>query len=115
VAIAASAIMLSPGAATAQINPFRTYRGPVLPKDDLAAGREAAARLLAKPDPTVGMSESWTGPHSGNAGTMTVERVYKQHGNDCRAVRSTVHYKQGNERSFVLSTCHVSGQWRLMS
>jgi surface antigen len=115
VAVAASVITLSPGVATAQINPFRSYRGPVLSKDDLAAGRDAAARLLAKPDPTVGASEAWSGPTSGNTGTMTVERVYKQNGNDCRAVRSTVHYKQGNERSFVLSTCRVSGQWRLMS
>jgi hypothetical protein len=101
--------------AAAQINPFRNYSGPVLSSADINAGREAAARLLADADPKVGMSESWTGPTSGNTGTLTIERIYNQKGNDCRAVRSNVDYKAGTHRSFLLHTCNVSGQWRLAS
>jgi surface antigen len=83
---------------------------------DIAAGREAAARLLAIPSPQVGATESWTGPTSGNTGTLVIERIYTQKGNDCRAVRSTVQYRQGGRsRSFLLHTCHVSGKWRLTS
>ena len=87
----------------------------MLSKADISAGREAAARLLADANPKVGMSESWTGPTSGNTGTLTIERIYQQRGNDCRAVRSGVDYKAGTHRSFLLQTCNVAGQWRLAS
>ena len=103
------------GPAAAQINPFRNYSGPVLSKADITAGREAAARLLEAPSPQVGASEAWTGPTSGNTGTLTIERIYQQHGNDCRALRSLVHYRNGRERSFLLNSCKVGGQWRLAS
>ncbi len=32
----------------------------------------------------------------------------------CRAIRSTVTYKQSTERRFLLNVCRVSGQWKLM-
>jgi surface antigen len=113
--LVAAIVALSVAPAAAQINPFRNYSGPVLSKADIAAGREAAARLLAEADPKVGTSESWSGPTSGNTGTLTIERIYQQRGNDCRAVRSSVAYKSGTHRSFLLHACNVSGRWRLAS
>ncbi len=113
--LAAAIVALTAVPAAAQINPFRNYSGPVLSKADIAAGREAVGRLLAEADSKVGASESWTGPTSGNTGTLTIERVYQQRGNDCRAVRSDVTYKAGTHRSFLLHTCNVSGRWRLAS
>lgn len=115
VTLAAAIGVLTATPAAAQINPFRNYSGPVLSKADINAGRAAAARLLADADPKVGMSESWTGPTSGNTGTLTIERIYQQRGNDCRAVRSNVDYKAGTHRSLLLHACKVSGQWRLAS
>lgn len=102
-------------AAQAQINPFKNYNGPVLTKADYAAGREAAIRLLGTTPPPVGASESWAGPTSGNHGTLTVERAYRQRNLDCRAVRSKVDYKAGRERSLLLNTCQIDGKWKLTS
>jgi len=113
--LAAVACSLPLHPAAAQINPFRNYSGPVLAKADIAAGREAAGRLLDAPSPQVGSSEEWTSPTSGNSGTLTIERLYQRDGNNCRAVRSLVHYKNGRERSFLLQTCNVGGRWRLAS
>ncbi|HVZ09412.1 hypothetical protein [Rhodopila sp.] len=114
-ALLAAAWLLAPGAAQAQINPFRSCRGPVLSQADRAAGREAAERLLAQPSPEVGASETWQGPTSGNGGSFTVERLFQQNGHDCRAVRASVHFKQGRERSFVLNACKVDDRWRIAS
>ena len=112
-ALAFFAAFAAAPSAQAQINPFRNYSGPVLAKADIAAGREAAARLLANPSPEVGAEETWKGPASGNSGTLTIERIYQQRGHDCRAVRSTVLYRQGTQRSFQLHTCQIAGQWKL--
>ena len=112
-ALAVLAAVTAAPSAQAQINPFRNYSGPVLAKADITAGREAAARLLAQPAPQVGAAETWKGPSSGNSGTLTIERIYVQHGRDCRAVRSTVVYRQGTQRSFQLHTCQIDGQWKL--
>lgn len=101
--------------ANAQINPFRNYSGPVLSNADINTGREAAAHLLDAPSPHVGASAAWTGPTSGNTGTLTIERIYQQKGNDCRALRSLVRYRDGRERSMLLHTCRVEGRWRLTS
>ncbi len=105
---------LAAPAARAQINPFRGYSGPVLSKADLEAGRAAARRLLDDPKPSVGMSEAWTGPSSGNRGTVTVEKIYRQNDHDCRAIRSSVVYKDDSKRSFLLKTCQIAGKWKLM-
>jgi hypothetical protein len=113
--IGAVAVGLPLHPAAAQINPFRNYNGPVLSKADITAGREAAARLLDAPSPQDGMAETWTSPSSGNSGILTIERIYQQNGNDCRAVRSLVQYRNGRERNLLLQTCKVGGRWRLTS
>src|SRR4051794_35106599 len=65
-------VWLSP--AHGQINPFRGYRGPTLTREDLDAGRAAAQKLLESDQPSVGQAESWTGPTTGNHGTLTIRR-----------------------------------------
>ena len=76
---------------------------------------DAMADLLNAPSPQVGSSEQWTDKASGNSGTLTIERLYQRDGHDRRAVRSLVHYRNGRERSFLLQTCRVNGNWRLAS
>ncbi len=109
--LAATALLPKP--ARAQINPFRNYSGPVLSREDRAAGREAAERLLAAPSPQVGAWESWTGATSGNSGVVEIERIYRRNGLDCRTIRSTVQFKAGSDRAVVLQACNVGGRWKL--
>ena len=103
----------SPAGAYAQLNPFRGYNGPTLAKPDIDAGRVAADRLLGSDPKPVGTVETWTGPTSGNSGTLTVERTYQKQGHQCSALRSRVTYKEGTDRSSLLQVCRVGGQWKL--
>ena len=96
------------------LNPFRGYKGPSLSRADLDEGRKAAGRLLGDAPKPVGTTEAWSGPQSGNTGVLKVERAYDRHEQPCREIRSSVTYKDGTKRSFVLNTCRVSGRWRLM-
>jgi hypothetical protein len=104
-------------AADAQINPFRGYRGPVLSKQDLAAGRAAAGKLLNEDHAEIGRSEDWTGPTSGNEGTITVQRAFKRQGMECRALRSEIRYKSNPAapRTLNLDVCRIhNGEWKLL-
>lgn len=101
--------------ADAQINPFRSYKGPVLSKADLEQGRQAADRLLNADAGKVGASETWTGPVSGNSGTLTVESAFERKGNTCRSLRSVVNYKAGTNRKWTLNVCRLpNGEWKLV-
>ena len=108
-----AALACLPMSARAQVNPFRPFHGPTLPRADLDAGKQAASRLLGADPKPVGATETWTGPTSGNSGVLTIERAYQRQGHVCRAVRSRIIYKQGTERSFLLQACRVGGRWRL--
>lgn len=102
-------------AAHAQLNLFSRSRGPVLPKADIDA-RSAAAQKLLNDDPaSVGQAESWTGPKSGNQGTLTIRRVFERSGMPCRSVESNVVYKQAQTKSsFTLTACRLAtGEWKL--
>jgi hypothetical protein len=112
-----SSFLLLLGLATsaeAQINPFRSYKGPVLTQEDRKQANESVDRLLGKSPPAVGAFETWNGPTSGNSGTLTVERAFRRQGSDCRTVRSHVTYKAGNERIFTLDACLIAGKWKLL-
>jgi hypothetical protein len=106
-----------PADARAQINPFRGYKGPTLSKEDLAAGRTAAAKLLSEDQGEIGKSEDWAGPTSGNQGTISVLRAFKHQGMECRALRSEIRYKTApaTSRTFNLNVCRLqSGEWKLL-
>jgi hypothetical protein len=101
--------------AHAQINPFRSYKGPVLSKADLDQGRQAADRLLNADAGKVGASEIWTGPTSGNSGTLTVQSAFERKGSTCRSLRSVVNYKAGTKRTWTLNVCRVAnGEWKIV-
>jgi hypothetical protein len=114
--ISATAVLcLWSACADAQINPFRGYKGPVLTKADLDQGRQAADRLLNADAGKVGASETWTGPTSGNSGTLTVQSAFERKGNTCRSLRSVVNYKAGTTRTWTLNVCRLAnGEWKLV-
>ncbi|MBV8095044.1 MAG: hypothetical protein JOY71_11230 [Acetobacteraceae bacterium] len=99
----------------AQINPFRGYRGPTLTREDLDAGSAAARKLLNREPASVGDTESWTAPNTGNRGTFTIQRVFERSGMPCRALASeVVHKRPQTKRDFTLTYCRIaSGEWRL--
>ncbi len=101
--------------AHAQINPFRSYKGPTLTKEDVAAGSAAAQKLLQDDSPTVGQAETWVGPKTGNQGTLTIQRVFERSSMPCRAVASQVVYKKTQtRRDFTLTACRTAtGEWKL--
>jgi hypothetical protein len=109
-------LAISPSGANAQINPFRGYKGPTLSKEDIAAGRAAAEKLLAEDQAQVGKSEGWTGPTSGNKGNISVQKEFQRQGMQCRALRSEVRFAKpsAQPRTINLNVCRVHGEWKLM-
>lgn len=106
-----------PSGAGAQINPFRGYKGPTLSKEDLASGQAAANKLLTEDQAQVGKSEDWTGPTSGNTGTISVQKAFQRQGMECRTLRSEIRYKitSASPRTFHLNVCRIkTGEWKLM-
>jgi surface antigen len=101
--------------AHAQINPFRGNKGPVLSKADLEQGEQAADKLLKSDEARVGASETWTGPTSGNSGTLTVQSAFERKGSTCRSLRSVVNYKNGTKRRLTLNVCRQpNGDWKIV-
>jgi surface antigen len=102
-------------AAHAQLNLFRGYKGPTLGKEDVDARSSAAQKLLNDDPASVGQTESWVGPKTGNQGTLTIRRVFERSNMPCRSVASEVVYKQTQgKREFTLTACRVAnGEWKL--
>jgi surface antigen len=101
--------------AHAQINPFRGNKGPVLSKADLEQGTQATDKLLKEDEGKVGASETWTGPTSGNSGTLTVQSAFERKGSTCRSLRSVVNYKNGTKRTWNLNVCRQpNGDWKIV-
>ncbi|WP_428492666.1 hypothetical protein [Rhodopila sp.] len=107
-----------PTGADAQINPFRGYKGPTLSKEDLASGRAAAEKLLTEDRAEVGKSEDWSGPTSGNSGSISVQKTFQRQGMECRGLRSEVRYKRASpshQRVFNLNVCRTkTDEWKIM-
>lgn len=101
--------------ASAQINPFRSYKGPSLSREDLQAGQAAAQKLLDNDPASVGQAESWTVPSSGDQGTLTIHRVFERSGMPCRALASEVLVRRSQtRRSYTLTVCRTAdGAWKL--
>ena len=101
--------------AHAQINPFRSYSGPTLTKEDLSVGSAAFRMLLEKDPASIGEVETWIDPKTGNQGKFTLRRIFERTGMPCRDVASEVIYKQTQtKRAFTLTACRVAGgDWKL--
>ena len=108
-----AALSFWPVSVYAQVNPFRGYKGPVLTKTDIEQGMQAADRLLKDHEAKVGASETWTGPATGNSGTLTVQKAYERNGRTCRSLQSAVHYKAGTKRTWTVNVCRLAnGDWK---
>ncbi len=105
-----------PGAALAQINPFRGTRGSPLNADDVSALTDATNRLLDRQGLTAGAKESWSNPKSGANGTITAGNAVRQKGLACRVM----HYDYTvpgprSERDRKLTWCKTQDGWKIGS
>ncbi|HEX4171579.1 MAG TPA: hypothetical protein VHY82_03795 [Acetobacteraceae bacterium] len=105
-----------PGAALAQINPFRGTRASPLNADDVSALTDATNRLLDRQGLTAGAKESWSNPKSGANGTVTAGNAVRQKGLACRVM----HYDYTvpgprSERDRKLTWCKTHDGWKIGS
>ena len=117
-AVAGSLALASTEMAKAQmINPFGTYNGPTLGKEDYKLSNAAVEKLLDRKTPTVGAYDTWNNPTSGNHGKFTIREIFTSQGMPCRKVNSSVYYhRSGAHRSFTLDVCKLpSGEWKIVS
>ena len=115
IAAVTAIVCLWSAGAQAQINPFWGYKGPVLTKDDIQQGVQAADKLLRADEAKVGTSEKWNSPTSGNSGTFTVQRAFERKGNTCRSLKFVIDYKTRTRRTWNLDVCRVAnGDWKLV-
>jgi hypothetical protein len=114
IVVAVGALAGTPSA-QAQINPFRSYSGPTLTKEDISAGSGAFQKLLNREPASVGDTETWIDNNTGNQGKFTLRRIFQRSGMPCRAVASEIAYKRTKtKREFTLTACRVaSGEWKL--
>lgn len=105
--------------AHAQINPFGTYRGPVMSAGDYKEAGQVVVKLLNEKPATVGNSAAWNNPQSGNSGTFTIDSLFTKDGMPCRTVTAHVNYARASgqyPRGFSLNACQLpDGQWKVAS
>jgi len=110
----AAAVMLTALAlpAAAQINPFRSSRGPVMAKQDQQLLLDATQRLNERPNPRVGGTETWKSPTS--SGTVRLDRVFHQDSMLCHAVTyDLIAAPQAPPRTYRLNWCRTpNGEWK---
>lgn len=101
--------------AHAQLNLFQGYKGPTLTQEDINARSAAAQKLLNDDAASVGQTETWAGPKTGNQGTLTIRKVFERSGMPCRSVASEVAYKKTQtRRTFTVTACRIAnGEWKL--
>jgi surface antigen len=117
-AMAGSLALASTEMAKAQmINPFGTYNGPTLGKEDYKLSNAAVEKLLDRKTPTVGAYDTWNNPASGNHGKFTIREIFTSQGMPCRKVNSSIYYhRSGAHRSFTLDVCQLpNGEWKIVS
>ncbi|WP_225767818.1 RT0821/Lpp0805 family surface protein [Inquilinus sp. Marseille-Q2685] len=62
-----------------------------------------------------GTSSSWRNPDSGNYGTVTPTRTYRDYGRDCREFTQTI-YVQGRAQPGTGTACREGdGTWRIVN
>ncbi len=117
--LAGSLAIVSCKTAEAQmINPFGTYNGPTLGKEDYKLARAAVGELLNEKTPAVGGYDTWSNPASGNHGKFTILEIFTSKGMPCRKVNAYISYgKPGSTpRSFTLNVCKLpSGEWKTVA
>ena len=110
-----AAMLLVPGLASAQINPFGSAQGMTLSNDDFATMSHAAERLLARSKLHVGNRESWKNPHTGSTGTIGVQNDFSRKSLVCHTLGYQV-APRGKPASgmAVLDWCKTLQGWRIV-
>jgi surface antigen len=107
--------VLLPGAAPAQINPFRGSRGQGLSPEDNQLLFQSVARLNAAEPSQVGRSEAWNNPQTNSSGTSIILRVFHSGGMACHLVRHHI-VVAGRQpgHNYRLTWCRTSsGEWKI--
>ena len=108
------AIAMAVMPAEAQINPFRG-ESEGLSKEDLSLLNEAAEDLYETSPGSVGRAAEWRNSQSGNAGRVTLLKVYEFKGMPCKQVRHDIKLRnRADLNRFVIDSCRVSdGSWKI--
>ena len=116
-----SGVVLSAGAAQAQINPFKTTKGaPQLDDSDLPLLEQAGSKLLAETAPARGASETWRNEATGAAGTVTflgpTHRTVRGQTYACRRLQYDVTLKdRPTPRTTRVAWCQLpDGAWKIV-
>lgn len=113
---ATSMIALVAGAAHAQLNNDVFPVWFKLEDPDVEAIREAEDRILANEPIKPGLSESWKGAGTGNAGKVSVLKLFKKKGADCiQAAYDFKFARAADQIRYVLPWCKFpDGSWKLV-
>ena len=113
---AALALALCASAAHAQINPFRGRHNPGLGQADMALLSDAARQLNEAESVHVGDTKDWGGSGTGNAGTVTITRLFRSGSLACHALRYDVSFKAPRTaRRYDVNWCKTSAGWKIKS
>jgi surface antigen len=106
--------VLLAAAAQAQVNPFRSSRGPGLSPGDNQLLFASVARLNAAKPSQTGRSEAWSNPQTNSSGSSTILRVFHSGGMACHLVRHHI-VVAGRQpgHDYRLTWCRTqSGEWK---
>ena len=108
-----AALIVLPGTAQAQINPFRG--GPGLSPEDNRLLFDSIGRLNAAEPAKVGRSEAWSNPQTNTSGTSTILRVFRSGGMAGHLVRNHIVVAgQPRGHDYRLTWCRTpSGEWKI--
>jgi hypothetical protein len=116
--MAAAMLVIGTSASFSQINPFRSNTTDTrLTKADVGM-LSTTTGLVNNHDPVkVGDTQDWRNPASGNAGKVTVTRLFKYNGMACHALRYDFTYKATNTpRTYNADWCQTkTGEWKIKS
>lgn len=83
--------------------------------DDLTALSTAAAKLYTPETATVGATERWSNPKTGNSGIVTLTRQFEHKGMPCRRIEHKVKFG-ASEQTYAMNRCRVAtGEWKLLA
>ena len=103
--------------AFAQFNPFvqRPAESGALTRDDIDRMKAATERLYT--GRSIGTTERWRDPDSGNSGSVKLIRAFKTKGMDCRRMRYKVKLRgsSADPAPYFVNWCQTpSGEWKTL-
>ena len=104
------------GGAMAQVAPFGWNPGTQVDSGDWRLLSQSAAVLNRLPSPRPGETRSWSNPQTGHAGTVSVDRVFRQDGMPCHALRYAIIVAAGQTtQNYAFNWCRTeTGEWKIL-